>query len=98
MIGLILFLSWFYFGYSSYSNKTGYQLNVRVMKNALIIIAGLLIVIWAIVFFSFNTSGIVHLLLVAAGFLIMFWIVLHKIYQRINRNLFREKMATNRSI
>ncbi len=41
------------------------------MKNALFVIAGLLIVIWAIVFFGFNTSGIVHLLLFLALFIIL---------------------------
>lgn len=41
------------------------------MKNALYIIAGLLIVIWAIVFFGFKTSGIIHLLLILAAFIIL---------------------------
>ncbi len=41
------------------------------MKNLLYVIAGLLIVIWAIVFLSFNSTGVVHILLVLAGFVIL---------------------------
>ncbi len=45
------------------------------MKNLLYVIAGLLIVIWAIVFLSFNSSGMVHFLLLIAGFIILIRIV-----------------------
>lgn len=48
------------------------------MKNLLYVIAGLLIVIWAIVFLSFNSSGIVHLLLVLAIFIILVRILFNK--------------------
>ncbi|MBN2613468.1 MAG: lmo0937 family membrane protein [Bacteroidales bacterium] len=48
------------------------------MKNLLYVIAGLLIVIWAIVFLSFNASGIVHVLLVLAGFIILFRLLFGK--------------------
>jgi hypothetical protein len=43
----------------------------KTMKNSLFIIAGFLIIIWAIVFFGFNTSGVVHLLLLLAIFIIV---------------------------
>ena len=48
------------------------------MKNALYVIAGLLIVIWLIVVIGFKPYGIVHLLLVAAGFIILFRIIFDK--------------------
>ena len=48
------------------------------MKNALYVIAGLLIVIWGIVFWGFNSSGIVHMLLVLAGFIILVRLIFNK--------------------
>ncbi|MBN2348144.1 MAG: hypothetical protein JXJ22_04865 [Bacteroidales bacterium] len=48
------------------------------MKNSLYIIAGLLIVIWAIIFLSFNASGMVHILLGVAGFIILVRIIFGK--------------------
>jgi hypothetical protein len=41
------------------------------MKNSLYIIAGLLLVIWGIIYWGFNASGAVHLLLAAAGIIIL---------------------------
>jgi hypothetical protein len=41
------------------------------MKNSLYVIAGLLAIIWAIVFWGFHSFGIVHMLLVLAGFIIL---------------------------
>ncbi|MBN2819505.1 MAG: hypothetical protein JXP36_11075 [Bacteroidales bacterium] len=41
------------------------------MKNSLYIIAGLLLVIWGIIFWGFNTTGVVHLLLAVAGVIIL---------------------------
>lgn len=41
------------------------------MKYSLYVIAGLLIIIWAIVFFGFDSYDYVHLLLVLAGFIIL---------------------------
>ncbi len=41
------------------------------MKNLLYVVAGLLIVIWFIVFLSFEVSGYVHLLLAIAGIFIL---------------------------
>lgn len=46
------------------------------MKNLLYIIAGLLLVIWFIVFLSFNSSNLVHILLIAAGLVILIRIFL----------------------
>jgi len=48
------------------------------MKNSLYVIAGLLIVIWAIVFFGLKPSGIVHILLVIAGFIVLVRIIFNK--------------------
>jgi hypothetical protein len=48
------------------------------MKNALYVVAGLLIIIWAIVFFGFNTSGIIHLLLFLAIFIIVVRVMFNK--------------------
>ncbi|MCB2196430.1 MAG: lmo0937 family membrane protein [Bacteroidetes bacterium] len=48
------------------------------MKNLLYIIAGLLIVIWAIVFLSFNASGLIHILLILAGVIILVRIFFNK--------------------
>ena len=48
------------------------------MKNSLYVIAGLLIVIWGIVFFGFKPIGIVHVLLVIAGFIILVRILFNK--------------------
>lgn len=48
------------------------------MKNLLFVIAGLLIIIWAIVFFGFDSYEYVHILLVLAGFIILIRIVFRK--------------------
>lgn len=48
------------------------------MKNSIYVIAGLLIVIWIIVFLGFKTSGIIHMLLVLAGFMILVRIIFNK--------------------
>ncbi len=37
------------------------------MKNSLYVIAGLLLVIWGIIFWGFNSSGAVNLLLALSG-------------------------------
>jgi hypothetical protein len=54
------------------------QIKFNEMKNSLYAIAGLLIVIWAIVFLSVNASGIVHGLLVLAGFIILVRLIFGK--------------------
>ncbi len=54
------------------------QLTLEVMKNSLYVIAGLLMVIWGIIFFGFNTSGAVHLILGVAGFIILIRIVFNR--------------------
>jgi len=41
------------------------------MKNLLYVIAGSLIVIWAIFFLGFHSSGIIHMLLAPAGFILL---------------------------
>ncbi len=46
------------------------------MKNLLYVIAGLLIVIWGIIFFGFNSSGSVHWLLAFAGLAILMRFIL----------------------
>lgn len=41
------------------------------MKNSLYVIAGLLVIIWTIVYFGFNASSMVHVLLVLAGLIVL---------------------------
>lgn len=41
------------------------------MKYALYVIAGLLAIIWAIVYFGFNSFGFVHIILILAVFLVL---------------------------
>jgi len=48
------------------------------MKNLLYVIAGLLIIIWAIIFFGFDAYEYVHMLLVLAGFIILIRLVFRK--------------------
>lgn len=48
------------------------------MKNSLYVIAGLLIVIWGLVFWGFHAVGAVHLILAAALFIILFRLVFNK--------------------
>jgi hypothetical protein len=48
------------------------------MKNSLYIIAGLLLVIWGIIFWGFNSSGIVHTLLVAALVIVLVRLIFNK--------------------
>lgn len=45
------------------------------MKNALYVIAILLIIIWMIVYFNFPTTSIVHSLLILAGVVILVRII-----------------------
>jgi hypothetical protein len=54
------------------------------MKNLLYVIAGLVIIIWAIVFFGFESYEWVHMLLVLAGFIILMRLVFRK--QLSNKN------------
>jgi len=55
------------------------------MKNSLYHIAGFLILVWAIVFLSFNTNQNIHFLLVIAGILILVRIFLEKIFSGKSR-------------
>ena len=48
------------------------------MKNLLYIIAGLLIIIWGIIYFSFNASAFVHILIVIAGIIILVRVLFDK--------------------
>ncbi len=47
------------------------------MKNLLYVIAGLLIVIWGIVFIGFNAHSTVHLILALAAIIILIRIVMN---------------------
>lgn len=62
------------------------------MKNALYVIAGLLIIIWAIVFYGFNSSGMVHLLLFLAIFIIVVRLLFN---QQLSKKyvIFKEKIT-----
>jgi len=48
------------------------------MKNSLYVIAGLLIVIWGILFWGLNAVGAVHFLLAGAFFIILVRLVFDK--------------------
>ena len=48
------------------------------MKNLLYVIAGLLLVIWGIIFWGFNSSGSVHLLLAVAGVIVLVRLIFNK--------------------
>jgi len=49
------------------------------MKNSLYVIAGLLLVIWGLIYWGFNSSsGILHTLLVAAGVIILIRLIFNK--------------------
>jgi len=48
------------------------------MKNSLYVIAGLLIVIWGILFWGLHAVGAVHLLLAGAAFIILFRLAFSK--------------------
>lgn len=54
------------------------QLKEKVMKNSLFVIAGLLLVIWGILFWGLHAIGPVHFLLAAAGFIILIRLVFSK--------------------
>ncbi len=53
-----------------------YLFKQNTMKNLLYVISGLLIVIWGIIFFGFNSSGSVHWLLAFAGLAILMGFIL----------------------
>ncbi len=48
------------------------------MKNALYVIAGLLLVIWGILFWGLHASGPVHILLAVASFIVLVRLVFNK--------------------
>lgn len=54
------------------------QLKITAMKNSLYVIAGLLLVIWGILFWGMHTVGAVHFLLAGAFFIILVRIVFSK--------------------
>lgn len=48
------------------------------MKNLLYVIAGLLVVIWFIVFLGFNSTGMVHIFLALAGIIVLIRLIFNK--------------------
>ncbi|MFC2136912.1 hypothetical protein ACFLTE_01940 [Bacteroidota bacterium] len=58
------------------------------MKNSLYVLAGLLIVIWGIMFFGFDSSIMVHLLLVKAGLILLVRIAIIRNHQLNNLNIY----------
>ena len=50
-----------------------------IMKKLLIVIAVLLIIVWALLFFIYKTGDIAHILLAVAGIIILFRFSLRKI-------------------
>jgi hypothetical protein len=53
-------------------------LSFKLMKNSLYVIAGLLLVIWGILFWGLHVVGAVHFLLVGALFIILVRLVFSK--------------------
>jgi hypothetical protein len=62
------------------------------MKNSLYVIAGLLVVIWAILFYGFNTSGIINILLFVAIFIIVVRLLFNRQLSK-KYVIFKEKIA-----
>jgi hypothetical protein len=48
------------------------------MKNSLYVIAGLLFVIWGIIYWGFSATGPVHIIPAVAGFIILVRLVFNK--------------------
>lgn len=61
------------------------------MKNLLYIIAGLLVIIWGIIFFSFDASAFVHILLLLAGIIVLIRVLFDKKLSNKNLNNPNEK-------
>jgi hypothetical protein len=61
-----------------YLNKKLKIFNHIIMKNLLYIIAGLLVIIWGIIFFSFDASAFVHALLIIAGIIVLIRVLFDK--------------------
>ena len=53
-------------------------IKLHTMKNSLFVIAGLLLVIWGILFWGLHTVGPVHFLLAGAAFIILVRLVFSK--------------------
>ena len=62
------------------------------MKNALYVIAGLLIIIWAIIFFGFKTSGVINIVLFVAIFIIVVRLLFNKQLSK-KYVVFKQKIA-----
>lgn len=61
------------------------------MKNLLYVIAGLLIVIWGIIFLSFNASPLVHVILIVAGIIILIRVLFDKKLSSENKQSKKQK-------
>lgn len=48
------------------------------MKNLLYVIVGLLLVIWGIIFFGFNSTGAVHIILAIAGLIVLIRLIFNR--------------------
>lgn len=52
--------------YLHISSRIKYELKIKIMTNLLYLIAVILVIAWAIGFFAYSASGIIHILLVIA--------------------------------
>ena len=57
--------------------------NTEIMKNALYVIATLILIIWGIIYFGFHASAGIHILLIVAGIIVLVRIVFSK---QLNRS------------
>jgi len=63
------------------------NLHLQYMRNSLFtLIAVLLIAIWAVVYFVFNYSGVIHILLVVAGFMLLIRLFFNKAMSKSNES------------
>jgi hypothetical protein len=56
------------------------------MKNSLYIIAGLLVLLWAIVTFGFHSFRVIDILLPIAAFIVLLRILFYKKITKANKN------------
>ena len=57
--------------------------NLKIMKNALYVIAALILVIWGLIYYGFHSGNGIHILLLVAGIIVLVRIVFSKQLNRI---------------
>lgn len=57
--------------------------NLEIMKNALYVIATLILIIWGLIYFGFHAGAGIHILLIVAGIIVLVRIAFSK---QLNRS------------